>query len=162
MEQARFIHNERGASAVEFALVLPLLLILLFGIIEFSIILYDKAMITNASREGARAGIIVGLDGTERLSAITTAATDQVNSTPSSPDSPTKLLLFSFNPGDIFTVTSTPSSAADLGSLAFGDNLTVRTTYHYHFLLVPALIEKLAGLQDSGLELSAETTMKVE
>jgi Flp pilus assembly protein TadG len=31
---------------------------LLFGIIEFGIILYDKAMITNASREGARAGIV--------------------------------------------------------------------------------------------------------
>ena len=36
---------------------------LLFGIIEFGIILYDKAMITNASREGARAGIVFDPDG---------------------------------------------------------------------------------------------------
>ena len=39
---------------VEFALVAPLLFVLLFGIIESCLILYDQAFITNASREGAR------------------------------------------------------------------------------------------------------------
>lgn len=39
---------------VEFAVILPALMILVFGMIEFSILLYDKAVITNASREGAR------------------------------------------------------------------------------------------------------------
>ena len=43
---------------MEFAIVMPLLFVILFGIIEFGILLYDKAMITNASREGARAGIV--------------------------------------------------------------------------------------------------------
>ncbi len=60
------IKSENGASAVEFALVLPLLLVLVFGIIEFSIFLYDKAVITNASREGAQAGDVaryLDLDG---------------------------------------------------------------------------------------------------
>ncbi len=42
---------------VEFAIVLPLLLILVFGVVEFGVMFYDKAVITNASREGARAGI---------------------------------------------------------------------------------------------------------
>ena len=51
-------NDQRGASAVEFALILPVLFVLGFGIIEFSVALYDKAMITNASREGARAGIV--------------------------------------------------------------------------------------------------------
>ena len=50
--------NQTGASAVEFAIVLPILVLLVFGIIEFSVALYDKAMITNASREGARAAIV--------------------------------------------------------------------------------------------------------
>jgi len=48
--------DERGISAVEFALLLPLLVLILFGIIEFGLLLYDQALITNASREGARAG----------------------------------------------------------------------------------------------------------
>ena len=52
------IKSENGASAVEFALVMPLLFVLIFGIIEFGIFLYDKAVITNASREGARAGVV--------------------------------------------------------------------------------------------------------
>ena len=51
-------NSEKGASAVEFALVLPLLLALLFGTIEFGLLMYDKAMLTNACREGARFGII--------------------------------------------------------------------------------------------------------
>ena len=52
------IRDEHGGSLVEFAIVMPLLFVILFGIIEFGILLYDKAMITNASREGARAGIV--------------------------------------------------------------------------------------------------------
>jgi Flp pilus assembly protein TadG len=50
--------NQRGAAVVEFALILPILLILLVGTIDASLALYDKAVITNASREGARAGIV--------------------------------------------------------------------------------------------------------
>ncbi len=49
--------NQRGVAAVEFAIVLPLLLFLFIGITEFGIAYYNKQVITNASREGARAGI---------------------------------------------------------------------------------------------------------
>lgn len=48
------IRNEKGAALVEFALILPVLLLFILGIIEFGIILYDKAVVTNASRETAR------------------------------------------------------------------------------------------------------------
>ena len=50
--------SQKGASLVEFALVLPLLMLILWGIIEFGLLLYNKQVITNASREGARAGIV--------------------------------------------------------------------------------------------------------
>ena len=49
--------GQRGVAMVEFAIVLPLLLILMFGLIEFGLVLYNKQVITNASREGARYGI---------------------------------------------------------------------------------------------------------
>jgi Flp pilus assembly protein TadG len=42
--------NQRGAVAAEFALLLPVLLTILFGIMEFGMIMYG--------REGARAGIV--------------------------------------------------------------------------------------------------------
>jgi DNA-binding NarL/FixJ family response regulator len=45
---------QTGAQLVEFAIILPLLITILFAVIEFGFMLYDQAIITNASREGAR------------------------------------------------------------------------------------------------------------
>ena len=39
-------------------MLLPLLMMILFGIIEFGLALYRQAILTNASREGARLGIV--------------------------------------------------------------------------------------------------------
>ena len=50
--------SQKGATAVEFAIVLPLLILLIFGMIEFGLYLFNRHVITNAAREGARAGII--------------------------------------------------------------------------------------------------------
>lgn len=50
--------SERGAVAAEFALLLPVILTILFGTIEFGMIMFSREVITNASREGARAGIV--------------------------------------------------------------------------------------------------------
>jgi Flp pilus assembly protein TadG len=48
---------ERGASAVEFALVLPLLLLVIAGVVDFGRALFTQVILTNAAREGARAAI---------------------------------------------------------------------------------------------------------
>lgn len=48
------IRTENGASLVELAIIAPLLLILLFGILEFGALLYDYVMLRNLSREFAR------------------------------------------------------------------------------------------------------------
>ena len=50
----RIIKSEKGASAVEFALILPILIILVFGIVEFGIVFNNYITITHAAREGAR------------------------------------------------------------------------------------------------------------
>ncbi len=51
--------HQRGAAAVEFALLLPVVMALLMGTLEMGLILYNKAVLTNAAREGARAGIVL-------------------------------------------------------------------------------------------------------
>jgi Flp pilus assembly protein TadG len=48
--------GERGANLVEFALVLPLLVLLLAGVADFGRAFNNYIIITNASREGARYG----------------------------------------------------------------------------------------------------------
>jgi Flp pilus assembly protein TadG len=50
--------NERGASMVEFALVLPLFLLLLFGIMEVGWLFAQQVEVRNAAREGARLAVV--------------------------------------------------------------------------------------------------------
>jgi Flp pilus assembly protein TadG len=54
--------DEGGASLVEFALVAPLLLLLLFGVADFGRFIAASSAINSASREGARYGSAVGLN----------------------------------------------------------------------------------------------------
>ena len=59
---------DRGAAAVEFALLLPLLVLLVFGMIDFGRAINAQITITQAAREGARVlalpgGTTVGSDG---------------------------------------------------------------------------------------------------
>jgi Flp pilus assembly protein TadG len=57
------LKSQNGAQLVEFAIILPLLITILFAVIEFGFMLYDQAIITNASREGARAGVVAAIQG---------------------------------------------------------------------------------------------------
>ena len=50
----RSIADERGAAAVEFALIAPLLVLILFAITEFGLALNKMEVYTSAAREGAR------------------------------------------------------------------------------------------------------------
>jgi Flp pilus assembly pilin Flp len=53
--------GQDGAAAVEFALLLPLLVVLLFGVIQFGTAFNTRIQATNAAREGARMAV-VGID----------------------------------------------------------------------------------------------------
>ncbi len=54
--------TERGQALVEMALVLPILIMLIFGIVEFGRILNTYMTVTELSREGARKGAVGGTD----------------------------------------------------------------------------------------------------
>lgn len=60
--------GERGAAAVELALVLPILFTLLIGIVEFGQYYSAKIAVTTAAREGARA-VALGEDGNAAVAA---------------------------------------------------------------------------------------------
>ena len=53
--------RRRGAAAVEFALVAPIFLTMVLGIVEFGRVVMVQQILTNASREGARLGVIDGV-----------------------------------------------------------------------------------------------------
>lgn len=55
--------RESGQAIVEFALTLPILLLLVFGIIDFGWLFFNKMGVENASREGARYAIVNSASG---------------------------------------------------------------------------------------------------
>lgn len=71
----RFRHRrgERGAAAIEFALVLPVLLLLVIGLIEFSRLYNIQISLSNAAREGARSMAIHNSQPTAKTAAIAAA-----------------------------------------------------------------------------------------
>ena len=130
--------NERGAAAAEFALLLPVLLMILFGIIEFGMIMYGREVVTNAAREGARAGIVQGPPKRTEGEIIAIANT--------------YLTATGINPTDVtFTVAGE--------GLVNPNTLTVTATYLYWFLI--PYIPTVVGIPDP-LTITAQTVMRHE
>jgi len=57
--RARRKNGEKGQALVEFTLLLPIFLLLLFAIIDFGMGFYSWITVTNAAREGARLGVVM-------------------------------------------------------------------------------------------------------
>ena len=55
--------REKGSVVVEMAIALPLLLLMVGGVVDLGLMLWQKDVMTNACREGARAGARAGIDG---------------------------------------------------------------------------------------------------
>jgi Flp pilus assembly protein TadG len=121
------IGNQRGQTMTEFAIVMPLLLFLLLGIIQFGVVFNNYVTLTDAVRAGARKGAVA-----RRLSDPTGAVQQQVK------DAATDL-----NASDLsVTVTST---------FVQGSDVTVTATYPYSIKLL-GLVVKSGSLHSSMTE----------
>jgi len=124
--------GQKGAAVVEFAIILPLLVTLVFGIIDVGLLLYNKQVITNASREGARAGI-----------ARSTISIENV--------------VNNYCQHRLFPDGTLPSDIAISGrNGAFQNDLTVTVTYD-HNLMFAGII----GLSPT-ISMTGRTVMKME
>ena len=141
------LKDEKGTELVEFAIVSLLLFLLLFGIIEFSILLYNKAVITNASREGARAGIVARYDNSTSPAAWDPLEPDEIKDIV---DQYCRNHLISFGSGASPTTVVTGTTESVTGER------TVTVTYPYSFL-----VPKLFGAPPI-LTLAAVTVMRME
>ena len=135
----RFGSCQKGAAAVEFALLLIPLVLITFGVIEFGLCIHNKLVLTYASREGARAGAVDHLTQT----AIAAVVEERCN----------KAILVSFDKTEPLTTTSSPAAICT----APGD-LTVTVTHKYTFL-VPLMFP--FGT-DHKINLTAVTVMRCE
>lgn len=69
--------DQRGASAVEFAIVLPVIALLLFGIIDFGVVLNNQNTVRAAAREGARLGAVATFTGAPACTIVGTVTSTQ-------------------------------------------------------------------------------------
>lgn len=139
-----FRDTERGAALIEFVLVVPLLLLLIFGIIEFSVLFYDKAVITNASREAAREFSVYSqppADKSELELVVTKYAQNR---------------MISLTGGAVPSLNTIPTDPTTKDSGI--QYVTAEVTYTYDWFLLPALMNDL--LPD--IDLTATTVMRNE
>lgn len=68
-QQARRARQRRGTALVEFAMVAPVFFLFMVGAIEFGRAIMVQEVLTDASREGARVGIIDGMQTSDVQSA---------------------------------------------------------------------------------------------
>ena len=127
--------RDRGAAAVEFALLLPVLLLLIFGIIDFGRALNAQITLTQAAREGARLEALGESNVVTRTQAAATG----------------------LSPVTVTIVTSCPAGAGP------GVDAVVQTSYNFSFITpVGAIASMFGGSISSSLTLTAQSEMPCE
>jgi Flp pilus assembly protein TadG len=126
--------NEHGQAVVEFAVILPVLLLILFAILQFGVVFNNYIQVTAAAREGARKAAVSRSLGT---AAAETAATSSAKSAA---------------PG--LTAGSVSVTFPNSPTFVQGSDVTVQVTYPYAISII--------GLVVSSGNLSSSTTMRVE
>ncbi len=133
--------EDRGASLVEFALIAPFLILLLFGIIEFGYLFGEFNDVRHGAREGARIAAVNAGDN-DFLHATTCDAMDlTTNITVQFTDGASGAI------GDVGTVTvqATPDSLSGLGLIEFFLPDTLTTTVEFRLEQPSALWGTDAG-----------------
>jgi Flp pilus assembly protein TadG len=139
------VRSEAGAELVEFALVLPIMLLVFGGIVDFGLLLQRQQVITNAAREGARLAVLPGYTTPDVQARVTQFVREGINSDSAAPVT------------SVATVTLTPGSGPAFQAAQ------VNVTLADRFLILGPIVSLAGGTGSFGtIALSATTTMRVE
>lgn len=135
--------NRHGQAMIEFAIVVPVMMLIILGIVAFGAMWSHQLKLNNASREGARHGIVCGATDAE-IEAIVRDRAKLLNKSQAGPDT---LLTVDIDP---------PETPERLAGLLAGEPLTV--TVHYDdYIAVP-----IFGVFANPKRLVSVTTMRLE
>ena len=136
-------NNKKGSALVETAIILPILLVIVFGILEFGWMMYKTNTLNNAAREGAR------------RAAVTPKPIIAINIE----DYVKNFIIFSYEASDL-TITTVPTVPAS------GDPVKVSVTLIYRELTpIISLLDLIFSgttLSLDGKKLTGEATMRYE
>ncbi len=166
MNVVKFIKDGKGAAGLEFTLVFPLLLMITFGIIEVGSLMFDKAILTNAAREGTRAAITYTYEGsgTPTCDILYNEITPQVQQLVD------RYMRNNLGNGNYFMINFDPNQTPDIyvdspepdggsGEIV----LPVRVGFNFNFILIDNIINFLTnGTFDDGIYMEAEARMRGE
>jgi Flp pilus assembly protein TadG len=143
------MERERGQSLVEFALVVPVFIVLVLGIVDFGMALRSYVTVTNAAREGARYAVLGCKDSTQE-----DAIKDQVISRSSG-------LIKTRS--DVIVDAAPDTSGVDACSASVpGSTNPIKITANYDYAYITPLGNFVAALSGGPLHISSSSTMRVE
>ena len=139
--------DEEGAVLIEFAIVIGLFFMLVFGMVDFGLAINTKTQMTNAGREGARLGTVT-LDAT--------VVEDRVRETAPNLDQVILAVTVTCEqPDDSPCPGGTPG---DLSNGEAGDSVVVTIDYRYNLITpLPSFIDS-----DNKIDLKSVTEMRIE
>jgi Flp pilus assembly protein TadG len=116
--------RERGAAAVEFGLILPVLLLIIGGIVDFGLMYYKQILLANAARDGVRQVVVNqatgGWTGAQIAGRVQQAANPlQINSPSLKRNGTATTTWYCQVSGDSMTITVTPLTPYDYTILKF-------------------------------------------
>ena len=136
------VRSQAGAELVEFALVLPILLLVFGGIVDFGLLLQRQQVITNAAREGARLAVLPGYTSADVQARVTQFVREGLNNDSAAPVATLTSVTLTPGTGPAFQAARVSVTLADRflilgpivslagGSGSFGDDRPDRDHNH--------------------------------
>ena len=143
----RRFRADSGAELVEFALVFPLLLLVVLGIVDFGFLFQEYEVVTNAAREGARIAI---LPEYQNPATVTANVTTRVN----------QYLDAAGLDRALATVSVSPPTLVSIGTSCV-TTYAITVTYPHAFSFVTGIVGYFGGTFGSST-LTATSTMRAE
>jgi Flp pilus assembly protein TadG len=146
--------RDEAQSLAEFALILPLFLILIFGVIDFGMGLRAYITVAQATREGARFAAVGNPDGT-----FTTGGSGDCNgSTSTTTVGKVCTAMNGLNLTNLQDVDVTYPNGAGMGN-----TVRVSAEYDYEYITpISAIMNFFGGSSGDSVTVSAQTDMRIE
>jgi Flp pilus assembly protein TadG len=136
----RLMRSERGAELIEMAIVTPILLLLVMGVVDFGFMFQRYVVLTNAAVEGARVATIPGY---------------------SVQDAQARVQAYATNSGvtGVVVATAVPVSLPGAGGGTWpGMQMTV--THVYNLRYITPIVTLIGGSSAASITLTARSTMR--
>lgn len=143
--RTRVWHSERGAELVEFAMVMPVLIVIFAGIVDFGLMLQRSEVITNAAREGARLRVLPGYQNEDAIARVNAYLNEGLSAGASANATTTVI------PTTIAVATGPPIQS-----------MQVVVTYTTSYAILGPVMSLIGGSDFGEITLTSRATMRSE